>query len=63
MTYRNVSRKVGWARPWGEGRQLANQKYAVHEGQAYRLYTTEAWFDEHANKFMGEGTPVPAAEW
>ena len=55
--------EVGWARPWTLGKGLGNTKFAPHENDAYRLYTTEAWADQHENKFMGEGSPVASQLW
>ena len=58
-----INREVGWSRPWREGKSLGNMKFAPHEGMSYRLYTTEAWAEEHENKFMGEGTAVDFETW
>ena len=58
-----INREVGWSRPWREGKSLGNMKFAPHKGMAYRLYTTEAWAEEHENKFMGEGTAVNFETW
>jgi hypothetical protein len=60
---KRISRAHGWARPWITGTKLGNKWFKPKEGQAYRLYTDEAWADKHENKFMGEGTPVSAEEW
>ena len=55
--------EVGWARPWTLGKALGNVRFAPHKNNAYRLYTTEAWADQHENKFMGEGSPVDTQIW
>ena len=49
-----MNKAVGWSRPWIQGKSLGAQNFAPLE--AWRLYTTEAWFEKHESKYMGEGT-------
>ena len=58
---RRVNQKFGWSRPWKAGKSLENLNFEALE--AYRLYTTEAWFERHESKYMGEGTMVDAETW
>ena len=58
-----ISSANGWSRSWGQGKALGNTTFVVEEGKAWQLQTTEAWFEKHENKFMGEGTAVDAATW
>ena len=58
-----VSLESGWSRPWVLGKSLFNLNFVPLEGLAYRLETTEAWYDKYMNKYLGEGAVVDAATW